>query len=391
MITHVGATEAARLLGVTKPTLYAYVSRGMLNRRTAVDGRTSLYERGEVEALASRSRRRGPVERPTIDVQITSAITELSDDGVRYRGLDVADLARSSTFEQVAELLWTGTLPSTPPAWKVERDALERCRAALPSGAHDRPLVGLALAGLTLSVDDPETIDGPTAGRRLMAIAPSLLGGPNSPGGIARRLSVAWRRRPPSELVDAVSCALVLLADHELATSTLAVRVACSVRADPYAALTSGLAAVGGSLHGGASSAAAALLVEAEQDGADRAVRRRLDHGERLPGFGHSVYRNGDPRLEPLLDAVRRIPGRRSRLAVVDGVLTAAGRSLGHLPNVDLGLGALFYVGDLPHSAPLFAVARIAGWSAHYDEELAERPVRYRGLARMPEVGRPAD
>ncbi len=109
--TYVGATEAARLLGVTKPTLYAYVSRGIVTRRTAADGRTSLYDRGEIERLIERTRRRAASERPTIDVAIASAVTELGDDGVRYRGHTTAELARSATFEQVAELLWSGTLP----------------------------------------------------------------------------------------------------------------------------------------------------------------------------------------------------------------------------------------------------------------------------------------
>ena len=96
MATYVGATEAARVLGVERATLYAYVSRGVLNRRTAVDGRTSLYALDELEALAQRSRRPPPAaDRPTIDVQIVSSITVLDEAGPSYRGHDVAELARS--------------------------------------------------------------------------------------------------------------------------------------------------------------------------------------------------------------------------------------------------------------------------------------------------------
>ena len=80
--------------------------------------------------------------------------------------------------------------------------------------------------------------------------------------------------------------------------------------------------------------------------------------------------------------AVGRIPAPAHRFDVVDGVIAEAGRSIGHLPNIDLALGALYYIADLPRDAPLFAIARIAGWAAHYDEELGERPVRFRGLAR---------
>ena len=111
MTTYVGADEAARLLGVTKPTLYAYVSRGVVTRRTAVDGRTSLYDREELAALAARSRRRPVGDRPSIDVRIASAITRLDEGRLSYRGHDAVALATRVTFEQTAELLWTGTLP----------------------------------------------------------------------------------------------------------------------------------------------------------------------------------------------------------------------------------------------------------------------------------------
>jgi citrate synthase len=234
------------------------------------------------------------------------------------------------------------------------------------------------LAAITLAQGAGDD-DAPTAARRLLAIGPSLLGGPVT-GDIATRLTAAYRRRPSPELVDAVSRALVLLSDHELATSTLAVRVACSVRADPYAAIAAGLCVVGGPLHGTASTLAAELLDEAAVDGARNAVARVLSSGRRLPGFGHSVYRNGDPRLAPLLEAVRALPDRDGRMPVVEELLVEAGRRLGQLPNVDLGLGALAFVGGLPRDASLFAVARIAGWAAHYEEEKTERPVRYRGI-----------
>src|SRR5215207_5266768 len=105
MTTFVSASEAARLLGVTKPTLYAYVSRGIVDRRTAADGRTSLYARDEVEQLAGR-RRGGRHDHATIDVEIASAITDVQDEGVSYRGHDAALLAKSVSFEQAAELLW---------------------------------------------------------------------------------------------------------------------------------------------------------------------------------------------------------------------------------------------------------------------------------------------
>jgi citrate synthase len=174
----------------------------------------------------------------------------------------------------------------------------------------------------------------------------------------------------------------VLLADHELATSTLAARVAISVRADAYAAFIAGLATVSGRLHGSAAGDAHRLLQDAAEHGADVAVRRRLDAGQRLPGFGHTVYRDGDPRLAPLLESARRLPGTDAGQAVVDQVLRAASLRLAQQPNVDFGVAAVTYLGGMDPDVPLFAVARLAGWAAHCLEELAERPVRFRGLAR---------
>ena len=225
MTTYVSANEAARMLGVTKPTLYAYVSRGIVGRSTAADGRTSLYAREEIQQLAGRARSRRDAAPATIDVQISSAITELQDEGVRYRGRDATELARTHTFEQVSELLWTGRLDNAEMSWPIDRIALDRCRAVHDAAGADDPIVRLTLAATTFSAT-ADDVDAASAARRLLALAPSLLGGPLT-GDLATRMAATYRRRPPPELVAAISRALVLLADHELATSTLAVRVAC--------------------------------------------------------------------------------------------------------------------------------------------------------------------
>lgn len=381
MATYVGADEAARLLGVTKASLYAYVSRGLVERRVAVDGRTSLYPRDAIEALAARRRRRPSGERPSIDVRITSSITELDDESVRYRGFDAADLARTSTFESVAELLWTGELPGRQPTWPTDAPAIRRALDA--TAAVRAPLRRLAVAATVLD-PDAEWVGAPGAAsaRRLLAIAPTVLGGPRR-GSTAARLARAWSRERDDHIVAAIDRALVLLADHELATSTLAVRVAASVRADALSALATGLHVIGGALHGAASTNVVELFERAGAVGAEAAVGEVLTRGERLPGFGHTVYRRGDPRLDPLLEVVRSVDDRHDRTRVVDEVLTAAGQRVAKPANVDFALGALLFVGGLPRDAPIFAVARLAGWAAHYDEELGERPVRFRGLATL--------
>jgi citrate synthase len=158
--------------------------------------------------------------------------------------------------------------------------------------------------------------------------------------------------------------------------------VAASARTGPYPAFAAGLAVLQGALHGDAASLVHELLVECEEYGASTAVDRRLRARERLPGFGHRIYRGEDPRLRPLLEAVSLLPDPKGRRDVVDDLLIEAGIRLTRQANVDLGLGALCYVAELPADAPLFAVARLAGFAAHFDEELGERPLRYRGMAR---------
>ena len=106
------AAQAAQRLGVKPATLYAYVSRGVLRRDRAADGRGSLFDSEEVERLARRGRPRRPAG--VADITVESAITEITGDRLRYRGLDVIRLATSRTFEDVAELLWTGEFPASP-------------------------------------------------------------------------------------------------------------------------------------------------------------------------------------------------------------------------------------------------------------------------------------
>lgn len=385
MSTYVDAAEAARLLGVTRPTLYAYVSRGKLSRRTAVDGRTSLFALDEIEALQERARSR-PRPRPSIDVRITSAITVLDEDGLLYRGHPVADLARTSSFEQVAELLWSGELPDGEVRWPApSADDVAACRR-LVEPAFD-PLQVLAAATLALGVRHTRA-SARDAARLLVQLSPVLLGPSDDismAGPVAPRLAAAWHPEPLDELVAAVDRALVVLADHELATSTLAVRVAGSVRADPWSAFAAGMHVLRAPLHGSAAAMAHRLFVQAEELGAERAVAEALAATRRLAGYGHTVYRGEDPRFGVVLDAVRTLPDPRGRMTLVDELLLVTGERVTVRPNVDLALAALTYVGGLDPHVPMFAVARLAGWAAHLEEELQEQPLRFRGLARPPE------
>ena len=140
--TYVRAPEAARILGVSHSTLYAYVSRGRVSRVRAADGRTSLFAVDELDAVRASGRRNDQAPRPTIDVQIASAITKLGDDGVELRGYPLTSLLAEHSFEDVAELLIAGALPAEPVTWPGA-DPDDRSGGhldpAIRAGRADRP------------------------------------------------------------------------------------------------------------------------------------------------------------------------------------------------------------------------------------------------------------
>jgi citrate synthase len=386
--------EAAEHLRVKPETLYAYVSRGLVTRQRVPGGRTSRFRREDVERLADRTRGRasGQVVR---DVLVDSSVTLLDPEGrLYYRGLDVMELAGRWSFERTAEWLWTGA-DTAVPTWTVDADARRvgrRVPAALPTEASAADRLRAVVAAIAPT--DPMRHDrrpeavavtarGLIAG--MVASLPPLTtaddGGPTTVAeSLWRRLSPRRPRRVDIGLLDRT---LVLLADHELAASTFAVRVAAATWTDPYLAVLAGMAAVGGPLHGGASAAVVELLREVEGGvPAERAVGERLRAGERVPGFGHAVYRVPDPRAGDLLAALEA--GRptvrvwRSAQAVLAVVASRGGPA----PNVDFAAAVLTQAAGMPADAgeAIFAVARTAGWIAHAIEEY-DHPLRYRPRA----------
>jgi len=402
----IGAAEASRRLGIKQASLYSYVSRGVLTRHRREPGRASLFDASEVAGLARRGRpRRAP---GAAELIIFTELTEIAGDRLRYRGHDAISLATASSFEDVAGLLWTGVLGGGPPVarWRATSEAIAAGRAAqaaLPDGTL--PLERLqvivpALAAtdhLRLHLDPPAVI---TAACGLISGMVDCLPAPGPPPGTdfpptadgssmaARLLPKLCPGQPLPGLARVLSAALVLLADHELAASTLAVRVAASVRADPYAVVATGLGALGGALHGGAALAAETMLSSASGPAdAPRVVGDLLRRGERIPGFGHFIYQAGDPRAVALLGLTREAAPACDHLAVADAVLAEARRRALPEPNIDFALAVLTgAAGMIPGAGEaIFAVARTAGWLAHALEEYArDSPIRPRGIYTGP-------
>jgi citrate synthase len=408
-----GTDEVARRLGVKPATVYAYVSRGLLRSERNADGKSSLFAEADVEAFAAGRRRTAP---PADAPAIHTGLTLITDGGLFYRGHDARVLARDHTYESVVALLWTGRLQHLPLQPSPELLVLARAvTAPLPPAARltDRLRVVVAAAAAA----DPLRFDtAPAAvlatGRTVLATMVEALPfagpspGPLPPAGATgeERFPIAatlWPRLTPAPPTAAgtaaLNAALVLLADHDLAASTLAARVAASTRAHPYAVVGAGLAALDGPLHGAAGGLALALLTDALRSGDPlRAISERLRVGGVLPGFGHPLHPDGDPRAAVLLALLHETPeaatgaavrgGFRGAdvLAVVDEVAAAVTHRSGVAPNVDFALAALALLHGMDADAgeTVFAVARTAGWIAHALEEYGDRPSRFRPSGR---------
>lgn len=347
--------EAALLmLGVRAQTLYAYVSRGAVARRSdPAAPRRSQYRAADLRALrtrAERSRRPTDIAAGAIawgEPVIATAISTIVAERLVYRGEDAVAWSATATLEDTAALLWA---VADPPLLTAAR-AGDPWRA-LATLAPGRPTLGRPAARL--------------AGDAAVAAGAVAAGfGAAGEEAVHRRLAQAWQVDAPGS--ERLRRALVLLADHELNPSTFLVRVAAATGASLAACLLAGLAALSGPRHGGAGGALATLLSESERDGAEAAVGRWLGFAAPLPGFGHPLYPEGDPRAAAILaDGAPDTALARLAAAVMD--LTGA------LPNIDFAALALTRSLSLPADAPfrLFAIARSVGWAAHAIEQATD-------------------
>jgi citrate synthase len=395
---YLSAGRAAEELGVSVPTLYAYVSRGMV-RSEAVGGqkRNRRYRAEDVRRLKERKERRrdpdGVVEgvlnwgTPVMESEIT-----LIDDGrLYYRGRDVGDLAGHESIERVAALVWTGDETMAPNLFPSEEKPLSgRIKTVLGSVAG-MPSVEVFQVLLPLAAaEDPAAYDlrltaVARTGARIVGLMAGAASGEAAPG-LAETLRRGWR---PGEmragaLLDA---ALVYCADHELPVSTFAARCVASSGASPYAVVLAGLAALGGVKHGGEIELVEAFLREVEIVGDARAViSGRLRRGERIPGFGHSLYPEGDPRGAGLLRLVAEAYPTNPAVQLSEAVAGEVFHLMGGRPTVDFALATLARTLALPAggAVALFGLGRTVGWIGHaieqYETDSLIRPrARYIG------------
>jgi citrate synthase len=380
------AEEAAARLGVSRQTLYAYVSRGHIGVTAAPDDpRRSLYDAADVRRLAERNRSgrsRRAVAASTIswgEPILVSAITRIQGGRLEYRGKDAIALSGDATLEAVAELLWqveTLPQPRSHRSWPRARAAAgvaERCIAAMADLAMAGRWTGRVENVLPDAVRILDRMTWAAAGLPGVTVQPSAL-------PLHDRLASAWGVGPRA--ADLIRRALVLTADHELNASTYATRVVASTRAPLGACVLAGLTALVGPLHGGMTNELRHLLgdpvVASDPSGA---ITVRLARGERIPAFGHPLYPDGDPRAAALLSRIQ--PSARAR-----HLIEAMQSMTGILPNIDFALLMLEERLRLPTGAAfaVFAVGRTVGWIAHALEQWQDGTL-IRPRAVYPEAG----
>lgn len=401
---YLNAKEAAAELGVTLPTLYAYVSRGLI-RSEAIAGkkRAHRYRRADVEALKSRRAwRRDPAKAAATALHfgapvLESAITLISEGRFYYRGHDALRLAEERSFEEVATLIWTGELDSgalfgppslLAPALVARYERIAPQMAGLAPAEKFQVVLPLLAAGDLAAYDFSPPAVAQIGARLLHLLVLAATGQPPC-HSVARSLQQAWT--PGDECaVELFNAALILCADHELNVSSFTARCVASAGSTIYAAVAAGLAALQGSKHGGYTERVEALFREAGgAEGVRLTVASRLKRGEAIPGFGHRLYPKGDPRGQRLLDLIAAAYPEAAAGHLAREMAAAVADAVGQRPTIDFGLVTLARTLDLPPGAALalFALGRTAGWIGHaieqYQADQIIRP-RARYTGRLP-------
>jgi citrate synthase len=346
-------------------------------------------------------------------VAVESRISSLVEDTLAYRGFPIETLFQHATFEEVVFLLWFAQLPSksdltafqnriaaTPPLDETTMQLVSQAATAGLTRALEAGVVGI---GLT----DPTSGDALGLQLRLLSGLPDLVTGferirrgdpiariePSE--SIAERFLRSWLGHEPSpEVARAFDRGLILTADHELNAATFAARVAASTGADLVSAVLAAIATQSGPLHGGALVNAGTLLAIGADGDPTTEIDHRLAQGERIPGFGHSVYQHGDPRAALFRELLRETADRTSDdrwLVSADRLAEITVERIGLPPNLDLYAAAFWSALGIPPDLfpAIFSIGRIAGWIAHIREQYTDnrliRPrARYIGRTSEP-------
>jgi citrate synthase len=325
---------------------------------------------------------------------------------LQYRGYCIEDLARYSSFEEVAYLLIRGTLPQKDQLEKFSRELASNRQ--IPSGLVasmdmlplDTPPMAVLQAGVTLLAGyDPERDDesreaNENKAMRIIACMPSIVAAwkrlKNNQGSInpdsdlshaENFLYMIWGKPPAKEIARFMDVAMILHADHELNASTFSCRVVASTKADMYSAVSAGIGALSGPLHGGANAQVMRNLIDTnDPEKVEEWVEEQIKNGRRVSGMGHAVYKTVDPRALILQSMAQTIlkdhpeyrwyeMTERMARATQAQMKKRKGREI--YPNVDLYSASIYHTMGIHHDffPPVFAMSRAPGWCAHIMEE----------------------
>jgi citrate synthase len=334
------------------------------------------------------------------------------DHGLFYRGYNVYDLATKSTYEEVAYLLLHGELPK-----RAELDAFKKSltesRALppqvveilrqLPKSAH--PMDVLRTGVSALGTFDPELTDMSfeakirkatrliakmstivTTAHRLSQGKEPVAPNPKLPHA-ANFLYCLSGKEPDEVAAKAMDCSFIIYAEHDFNASTFAARVTCSTLSDIYSAITSAIGTLKGPLHGGANEEAMKMLLEiGDVAKTEDWVRGKLARHEKIMGFGHRVYKHGDlrvPLTRQLAQKMSEKTGEMKWFEMSKIIETIVEKEKGLCANVDFYSASVYYLMGIPAPlyTPIFALARVAGWSSHVIEhQMANKLIRPRSI-----------
>ncbi len=380
--TYFSAREAAAVLGVSRATLYAYVSRGLI-RSEAMGGkpRERRYRGEDINRLKDRKEmRRNPAKTAEQALSwgvpvLESQLTLISDGRLYYRGHDATGLALNDSLERVAMLLWTGEIEAAfPQRVEAESPALSfpnfQWESLAPINAFQAALIQAESQDMAAFDLRPESVvqKGVSILHRLARIAARKETDAGAP--VAKILQAGWASSRP-QTARLINAALVLCADHELNVSAFTARCVASAGSTPYAVVTAGLAALQGVKHGGLSRRVQALFQEVgSPERAQAVLSGRLQRGESIPGFGHPLYPQGDPRARLLLELLRNMAASEQP-DLAESIAWEALSLIGELPTLDFALVCLARGLELPEEAAImmFAIGRTVGWIAHAIEQ----------------------
>ena len=343
--------------------------------------------------------------------EVVAAQTKLSDiDGpagrLWYVGYDIRDLAGRTSYEEVVHLLHELRLPTQPELDALidfmveEREVSKFLVDLMPTLAQQTsPMSMLRTTVSAASTYDPDGWDDSAEADhrkalRLIAKTPTLL-------AMYHRMRTGQELVPPNpklphaanflhmllglevsqEDAEAIDTTFVLYADHTMNASTFAARIVASTLADMFSAITAAIAALKGPLHGGANEESMKMLEEVgSPDRAEAYVRSRLERHEKVMGFGHAVYKTMDPRatvLKRLSKETGERHGDTSWYEISEAIERTVAEQKGLYPNVDFYAASVYHTLGIPTDlmTPIFAIARMAGWTAHVREQYADNRV----------------